>query len=107
MRKTLTGLRPAVAELKAADAWRQFVCRILYRHLQVLSGSERTSAEFIEDLVEAITFCESDFLDWLCSWVDMDPEVYLGKSRELFLALPAEIRAAALKGAALRWERKG
>jgi len=108
MQRTLTGLKPDMSmseeELRANDVWRQLVCRILLRHLQVFSGAGRTSTDFVDELIEAIVFCESDFLDWLCAWIDMDPEVYLRKSRVLFARLPKKLRVMALKGAKEKWK---
>lgn len=102
----MIGSRPEVSEEnpRTGDVWYQLVCRILLRHIQSFSGASRHSAEFIEDLVAAITFCESDFVDWLCDWIDLDCEVYLARCRELFFKLPKAIQKRALAGAKEYWK---
>ena len=91
---------------RSDDGWHQLGCAILYHHVHTLAaiGSGKKTSGIMEDLVEIVTFVESETCLLLCDLTEIDYDSYLKKMKELFLALDKSVQDRVLKGADDWWE---
>lgn len=66
-----------------------------------------TKSYHMEQLIEAVTFCESEMAYLLCREVGIDYPSYINAAKERFLRMPEELQERALEGAKEWWSDNG